>query len=94
MNKKTIEIQKQLEVSMAFVKAADEAKAEQSEREKRIREQAEKAAEDRRRKKAEREAYEEWRRNNPPTEEEKEQRRQEFRELLNRAKGGDNNDKG
>ena len=44
MDKKANEIQKQLEVMMAFVKAADEARAEQSEREKRIREQAKKAA--------------------------------------------------
>lgn len=37
MDKKANEIQKQLEVTMAFVKAADEARDEQSEREKRIR---------------------------------------------------------
>ena len=36
MDKKANEIQKQLEVTMAFVKAADEARAEQSERKKRI----------------------------------------------------------
>ena len=42
MDKKANEIQKQLEVTMAFVKAADEARAEQSEREKSIRKQAKK----------------------------------------------------
>ena len=71
MDKKVNEIQKQLKVSMAFIKAADEVTAERAELKKRAEEQAANAAEERRRKKAEREAYQEWRRNNPTTEEEK-----------------------
>lgn len=84
MDKKANEIQKQLEVT----KAADEARAEQSEREKRIREQAKKAAEERRQRKAEREAYQELRRNNPLTDEEKAEHRQRFKGMLNKLKGG------
>lgn len=88
MDKKANEIQKQLEVTMAFVKAADEARAEQSERKKRIREQAQKAAKERRQRKAEREAYQEWRRNNPLTDEEKAEHRQRFKGMLNKLKEG------
>lgn len=89
MDKKVNEIQKQLKVSMAFIKAADEVTAERAERQKWLEERAVKAAEERRKKKAEREAYQEWRRNNPTTEEEKEERRQKFKELLNTMKGDD-----
>lgn len=94
MDKKANDIQKQLEVSMAFLKAAEEAKEQKAERDKRIKEQAVKAAEVRRKEKAEREAYEAWRRDNPPTEEEKAEHRRKFKELLGRsnAKGGDSND--
>lgn len=79
---------KELEATMAFVKAADEARAEQSEREKRIREQAQKAAKECRQRKAEREAYQEWRRNNPLTDEEKAEHRQRFKGMLNKLKEG------
>lgn len=92
MDKKVNEIQKQLKVSMAFIKAAEEVTAERAELKKRAEEQAANAAEERRRKKAEREAYQEWRRNNPTTEEEKAERRQKFKELLNTMKGDDTND--
>ncbi len=89
MDKKVNEIQKQLEVSMAFIKAADEVTAERAKRKKRMEEMAVKAAEERRKKKAEREAFQEWRRNNPSTDEEKAERREKFKELLNTMKGDD-----
>lgn len=96
MDKKLNEIQKQIEVSMAFIKAVEEVKAEKAEREKRINEQAVKAAEERRKEKAEKMAYEAWRRENPPTEEERSEHRRKFKEILEKvkAKGGDNNDEG
>ena len=89
MDKNVNEIQKQLEISMAFMKAA-KSKEKKAEREKRIREKAVRAAKVRRREKAEREVYEAWRRNNPPTEEEKAEHRRIFKELLGRCgmKGG------
>lgn len=94
MDKNVNEIQKQLEVSMAFMKAAAETKEKKAERDKRIREKAVKAAEVRRREKAEREAYEAWHRDNPPTEEEKAEHRRIFKELLGRSnvKGGGSDD--
>lgn len=76
MDKKVNEIQKQLEISMAFIKAAEEVTAERAERKKRAEEQAAKAAEERRKKEAEREAFQEW-------------RRQKFKKLLNTMKGDD-----
>ena len=87
MDKKVNEIQKQLKVSMTFIKAADEVTAERAERKKQMEEMAVKAAEERRKKKAEREAFQEWRRNNPSTDEEKAERREKFKELLNTMKG-------
>lgn len=92
MDKKANEIQKQLEVSMAFIKAAEEVTVERAERKKRMEERAVKAAEERRKNKAEREKFQERRRNNPTDDEEKAERRQKFKELLNTMKGDDTND--
>ena len=89
MDKKANEIKKQLEVSMAFIKAAEEVTAERAERQKWPEERAVKAAEERRKKKVEREEFQEWRRNNPTTKEEKAERRQKLKKLLNTMKGDD-----
>ena len=94
MDKNVNEIQKQLEISMAFMKAAAKSKEKKAERDKRIREKAVRAAVIRRREKAERETYEAWRRDNLPTEEEKAEHRLIFKELLGRCsvKGGGSDD--
>ncbi len=97
MDNKDIErLGSQLDVSMAFLKAAEEVKALEAERDKRIHEKAVKAAENRRKAAENRAAYEEWRRENPPTEEEKAEHRRKFKELVGkcRRKGGGNDEQG
>lgn len=76
------EMSKELDVSLAFIKAAEEVKAENVERDKRNKEQAIKAAEQRRRQKYEREAYEKWRRENPLTDEERAENKRKLNKLL------------
>jgi len=63
-------LQDNIIVAMAFVKAAEEVKRENMERERRNRENAAEATKVRRKLKEIDETYEEYRRNNPPTEEE------------------------
>ena len=76
------EMSKELDVSLAFIKAAQEAKIQKEEHDKRNKEQAVKAAEQRRRKKYEREAYEKWRRENPLTDEERAENKRRLYSLL------------
>ena len=69
MNEKDLtELQNELDVANMFLKAAEDVKRENAEREKRNREKA--AAASRRREKALDKAYAEYCRNNPPTESE------------------------
>lgn len=68
--KKVTELQNELNVANMFLKAAEDVKCENVEREKRNREKAAAATESRRREKALDEAYAEYCRNNPPTESE------------------------
>lgn len=68
--KKICDLENSLDVSMMFLKAAEEVKQANVEREERNRAKAVSAAERRRREKALDEAYAEYCRNNPPTEEE------------------------
>lgn len=71
MNEKDLtELQNELDVANMFLKAAEDVKRENAEREKRNREKAAAAAESRRREKALDKAYAEYCRNNPPTESE------------------------
>ncbi len=68
--KNLIELQSGLDVVNMFIKAAEDVKRENAEREKRNKEKAAAAAESRRREKALDEAYAEYCRSNPPTESE------------------------
>lgn len=68
--KNVTELQNELNVANMFLKATEDVKCENAEREKRNREKASAAAASRRRKKALDEAYAEYCRNNPPTESE------------------------
>lgn len=68
--KKVTELQSELDMANMFLKAAEDVKRENAEREKRNREKAAAAAESRRREKALDEAYAEYCRNNPPTDSE------------------------
>lgn len=71
MNEKDLtELQSELDMANMFLKAAEDVKRENAEREKRNREKAAAAAESRRREKALDEAYAEYCRNNPPTDSE------------------------
>ncbi len=83
------EMKKELDVSLAFIKAAEEIKAEKVERDKRNKEQAVKAAEQRRRQKYEREAYEKWRRENPLTDEERAENKRKLNILLGKEDKAD-----
>lgn len=67
--KKLNGLQAEIDVSMMFLKAAEEAKQKNAEREQRNIAKAKSAAERRRREKALDDAYAEYCRNNPPTEE-------------------------
>lgn len=82
-------IERELNVSMAFLKAVDEVKQNGEERSKRRKVQAAEAAKKRRAANENRAAYEKWRSENPPTEEEKAEHRRKFRELIGKGKGGD-----
>lgn len=64
------ELQSELDMANMFLKAAEDVKRENAEREKRNKEKAAAAAESRRREKALDEAYAEYCRNNPPTDSE------------------------
>lgn len=68
--KNLIELQSGLDVVNMFIKAAEDVKRENAEREKRNKEKAAAAAESRRREKVLDEAYAEYCRSNPPTESE------------------------
>lgn len=68
--KNVTELQNELDVANMFLKAAEDVKRENAEREKRNKEKAAAAVESRRREKALDEAYAEYCRNNPPTESE------------------------
>ena len=71
MNEKKIsDLENSLDVSMMFLKAAEEVKQTNAEREERNKAKAAAAAERRRREKALDEAYAEYCRNNPPTDSE------------------------
>ena len=66
MDKDTEKLQTDLRFAAAFLKAHEEVKANEAERQKRIYEKAVIAAENRRKKKAEKETYVEKLRKNPP----------------------------
>lgn len=71
MNEKDLtQLQSELDLADMFLKAAEDIKRENAEREKRSKEKAAAAAQSRRREKALDEAYAEYCRNNPPTESE------------------------
>lgn len=79
-------LQDNITVAMAFVKAAEEVKRENAERERRNREKAAEAARIRRKLKENDEAYEEYRRNNPPTEQECREALSAIRACMEQAK--------
>ena len=83
------EMSKELDVSLAFIKAAQEVKTEKLERDKRNKEQAVKAAEQRCRQKYEREAYEKWRMENPLTDEERKENKHKLNILLGKEDKSD-----
>lgn len=89
--KNVTELQNELNVANMFLKAAEDVKRENAEREKRNKDKAAVAAESRRREKALDDAYAEYCRNNPPTESEC---REAIETIKSCIKGkGDNNDK-
>ncbi len=79
-------LQDNITVAMAFIKAAEEVKLENAERERRNREKAAEAARIRRKLKENDEAYAEYRRNNPPTEEECREALKRIRACMEQAK--------
>lgn len=83
MNDKDLNgLEKVLEVSSLFLKAAEEVKQANAEREKRNKAKAAAAADRRRREKALDEAYAEYCRNNPPTDSECRKAAEEIRSCL------------
>ena len=81
-DKKLNGLEKGLEVSSLFLKAAEEVKQANAERDKRNKAKAAAAADRRRREKALDEAYAEYCRNNPPTESECRKAAEEIRFCL------------
>ncbi len=83
MNEKKLNgLENGLEVSSLFLKAAEEVKQANAEREKRNKAKAAAAADRRRREKALDEAYAEYCRNNPPTDSECRKAAEEIRSCL------------